>query len=446
MVTKPDIEAQDSSPRTPAAFPCQKADTILLAGRSLGLVFGIIQMEMEFAAEIDAERLVRAIELLLDMHPILSCTLVSNSFRQYWERTGQKMDAIFLQTQEKQEYDMFRNSSLDPYTGPLIRLCLWQRPEGCNLLLKVCHEISDAGGVKEIALDLASIYTRLEKDPEYRPVPEFKGSRACWQAILHVPLYKYPELVLEFFKSLWSSFVPGASLTLPLPIDKAPEMTYIIRHLSPEAVSRVAEYGRKRKATLNDMMVAAFYRALAKEGKWDRNSHLRLQVTVDMRRYLPTGRPEALCNLSAMAYPYLGLDLGDDFEATLERVRGIMRRLKDNWIGMPMLLVALPLLSVVPQKLIVKMLGSAMMQGISQGRTDFPPFFTNMGPIRDESLAFGEIKPEKAWLLPPLTCPPVFFTGMSGYSGSLTLSSGLPLSSKPIAEKFLDEILAQLPA
>jgi NRPS condensation-like uncharacterized protein len=429
----------------PGIFPCQLTDSVLLAGRKLGLVVGMIQMEMEFALEIDAQRLARAMDLLLDLHPILTCRIDSYSRKLYWERIEQKTEKNFIQVRAKKEYDKFKISSLDPYTGPVINLCLWKKPQGISLILKVSHEISDAGGVKEIAMDLASIYTRLEKDPEYQPMPDFNGSRGLWQVLRYLPFYKYPEFILQFLHDLWSSFVPINSHTLPLPIEPAAPMTFVIRHLSPERVSGLAEYGRSRNATLNDIMVTGFYRALAKQGSRDKIAQLRLQTTVDLRRYLPTGRAQAICNLSAMAYPYLGTYLGNTFDETLERVVSITRKLKANWIGMPMLLSVLTIFSMVPQKLLVKLLGSAMMQGISQGKANFPPTFTNMGPIRPESLDFGGFTPMKAWLLPPLTCPPVFFTGLSGYSGSLTLSSGTPQSSRPIVEKFFDEILTQLP-
>ena len=54
-------------------------------------------------------------------------------------------------------------------------------------------------------------------------------------------------------------------------------------------------------------MIAAFYRALAKAEAWDGRAALRIQTTVDLRRwYIPSGKAEGICNLSTYEHINLG--------------------------------------------------------------------------------------------------------------------------------------------
>ncbi len=310
--------------QAPSRFPLQAAEKILKAGRSLGLVMGMIQLEMEFEARLDPQRLRRSLDLLLIQHPILACRLDAQAGKSFWQWSETK-EPLLLLTQSPEAFDQFRISLADPAQGPQLSACLWQRPSGASLLLKVTHEVSDAGGVKEIGMDFAGLYTRLEKEPDYTPAPNLQGSRSGWQVLQYLPRHKWPGIIFDFLKDLWANFVPRDSVTLPLPLDPGSPVTYVIRHLPAERVSSLAGYGRSRNATLNDMVISAFYRALAKQGKGDKTAALRLQTTVDLRRYMPEERAEEICNLSAMAYPFLGKELGKDFEQTLERVAAIIR-------------------------------------------------------------------------------------------------------------------------
>ncbi|MCP4103917.1 MAG: hypothetical protein GY749_00005 [Desulfobacteraceae bacterium] len=62
------------------------------------------------------------------------------------------------------------------------------------------------------------------------------------------------------------------------------------------------------------------------------------------------------------------------------------------------------------------------------------PVFTNLGPIKEQYLVFDE-KPDSACIIVPTGYPPFFGFGISGYSGSLTLTAGTFSSSRNTIEK-----------
>jgi NRPS condensation-like uncharacterized protein len=424
----------------PRRFPSRTVDRgVSLLGYAGDMM---IQLELEFAEQLDAERLARAFDLTLDAEPVLGCRFVDHWRRPYWERLNERERETFLLTEEQGEYEAFKTSSLDAYAGPQIKACVWRSSNRDRLLLKVSHVVADAGGVKEIASSVASTYSRLTDEPTHRPVPNTGGSRSLWQVMRRVPWYAYPKIYLNHLRDSWSNWVPTATHTVPLEDGPRTPLVFVCRLLHAEWATYLAEYGRARHATVNDVMIAAFYRALVVEGDWNGQSQLRLRTTADLRRYLPSGRAAGICNLSAWEYANLGTDLGDDFDSTLARVTAITRRRKANWIGLSDCLGTWPALWLLPHCWTRRLFRQIVEQAIKERKIGHA--LTNMGPIDPDSVTFGA-RPVNAWLLVPPTYPPLLVAGMSGYAGTLTLSAGVYPTQEDIIERFLDRILGELP-
>jgi NRPS condensation-like uncharacterized protein len=190
-------------------------------------------------------------------------------------------------------------------------------------------------------------------------------------------------------------------------------------------------------------MIAAFYRALLKAAAWDGRAALRIQTTVDLRRwYIPTGRAEGICNLSTYEYINLGRKPGRDFAATLSRVCAVTRRKKSGWIGLSEL-CTVPLAGMVPYNLLVKACAKLLQERIKS--KNYPSGLTNLGMIQPGTVLFDQ-HPVQGWILPPVVYPPVLYIGFSGYGGSLTLSAGVPVAARKSIEQFFEQMLAELPA
>jgi NRPS condensation-like uncharacterized protein len=307
------------------------------------------------------------------------------------------------------------------------------------MLLKATHQVCDAGGLMEIAADLSGIYSGLTNDPSYRPRPNLQGSRGVGQILRHVPRSAFPAIFLNFLQSIRSN---PKTHTLPLAHGPRAPISFLIRHLSASRAARIIEYGRQHQATINDLLLAAFYRAQAAVGKWDGKAALRAKIMIDLRRwYLPMERAEGICNLSSYEFINIGRDLGDDFDSTLARVCAATRRRKASWLGLADVWLV-PLFNRLPYRWLVKMAGKTIRQ--KSARKKLPNGITNVGPIQPQAVSFGG-PPLKAWFLPPVVYPPFFGIHLSGYSGSLTISSGFPQPILPLVEQFFDRLMAELP-
>jgi NRPS condensation-like uncharacterized protein len=429
--------------KIPDHFPAAAIDKIISSGQDIGIADFMLQMELVFEHGLDAQRLARALDLMLDAQPVLGCRLVTKKKKVYWERlTTPRQDTFFLTT-DQNEFDCFRDRPIDSRRGPQINAFVLRAAGGNRLLLKVAHQACDAAGLNDIAAQLSRIYTQLANNRGYQPQPNIQGARDCGQIMRNLPWYIYPALVFNFLRTTLSNQIPKKSHALQVPAGPRTPLTFIIRHLSPERVACLAVYGRQHQATINDLMIAAFYRALEKVEAWDGRAALRIQTTVDLRRwYIPSGKAEAICNLSTYEHINLGRELGRDITATLSRVSSITKRKKSGWIGLSEL-CTVPLAGLVPYNLLVKACDNLLHERIKS--RNYPSGLTNLGLI-EPGTVFFDGNPANGWVLPPVVYPPVLYIGFSGYGSNLTLSAGVPCSARQSIERFFKLMLAELPA
>jgi NRPS condensation-like uncharacterized protein len=218
----------------------------------------------------------------------------------------------------------------------------------------------------------------------------------------------------------------------------------LLRFIGADRAARIVEYGHKMDATINDLMLTAFLRALAGEGNWDGRKQLKMVIAVDLRRYIPSGRAEAVCNMQSVDYYSLGTDPGDDFPSALERISSMTRRRKNRWIGLDLTLFGLPFL-ISPPHGFIKAVVPKLMRG-SDKMSANPSGLTNMAQIDPKSVSFGA-RPQRAWMFFNRQNPisSMFMLGLSSYEGTLTLNAVVYEKQKVVVERFIDNMLAELP-
>jgi len=411
----------------------------------LGLIRDIsIQLELEFAAPLDRGRLFRAFRLLLDAEPVLGCRLVPHWRRPYWEPVEPSARRVLEVARSRSDYEAFKRRPLDLAHRPPIRACLLGSEAGDRLLLKIDHRATDAGGLLEVAAMVSRIYDRLADDRAYRPEPNREGSRSMWQVLRRLPLRAHLRILADFFRTTAAYLWRRRTLTLALPSGGADGPTcHVSRTIPAEQARRIAEFGRNRGATINDVMLAAFFRALARVGGHDGRAQLRAVTTVSHRRYLPGGLGEAITNLCGMEYPNLGTELGGDLDATVERVRAITRRRKAGYPGLSDYVGLAPLFAVgIPQALMMRVAGALIRQGTRAG--GIPHSLSNVGRIDPAAVSFDGLAPVGARILPGSSRPPHLFTCLSGYAGKLFLAASVFEPQRELVERFFDRILAEL--
>jgi len=381
-----------------------------------------VRCVISFDGRIDEIRMASAVRLSLDAVPIMGFRYVEGWWHSYWghiERIDYSKTFTTIKT-ENVGYEILRclSEEINPFGGPQVRVRIL-RSTADSLCINMNHMVGDAAGLKEYVYLLASIYRNLIKDSEYRPEPNANGRRGLRQVSRHIRLLDKIKILrrgtAEAFRSLNWRFPLGKG---------ACEPEILILKFPRSRFNAIREYGKKHQATLNDVVLTAYYRALFEVIQPDPSISLRVAVTVDLRRYIPSGEAEAICNLSAFVFSEIGPGLGADFNETLRKVRDDMNMKKNDFPGLkgfPRLVVLFKLLpySLLKRKILRRFEPPRMVNRQSGG---MPPSLTNTGMIDSEKLVFGDVGVTDAYLTGAINYSPGFQMGVSSFKESMTCS------------------------
>ena len=412
-----------------------------------------IHLLLEFNGRLDTKRLEKSLRLCLDAEPVLGCRFVPRWFMPHWIRLPQQtLDAGTLldesegdENTRQDRLDRFLAEGLDRMTGPQLKALLLRGERGDRLAVKVNHQVVDAGGTKELGALIARIYRKLGEDADYRP-PVNLGSRSLRQIFGTFSLFRLLRIFRRNIQENIDNTFPTRSLTFSTNTVPSTVRKFVFRRFSEDRVRALSEYVKQRHATLNDLLVAAMLRAYAEVLDWNGTDMLRIVNTVDLRRYLPSGQTEALCNLSCFFFVNLKRDLGKDLDETMLRVKAQIDAVKDDNIGLPFLLGGYLMSLPYPFGLAKIILRKMMAMGSKH--QNFPLATTNLGPIDPQTLCFGDVDILHAVIVVPAAHPPYFVVGVSGFGDTLTLSAGFhePAMTVEKVNALYDRIEKQLPA
>lgn len=384
-----------------------------------------IHLVVDLEGPLDGDRLRRALRLLLDAEPILGCRYVKRWIRPHWQRLGaEELDVaaepvvVDATAGEREEATQtFFGDAIPGDEGPRIR-CQWIRGgAGDRLVLKIHHQSADAGGTKEMAYRLARLYTRLGDEPDLVPLPHI-GSRSMRQVYAGFGFFARLGMLRRYAIDAWRTRVPRRSLRLPMGSERVGPPRFGVLRVGGPRLQRLRAH--PSGATLNDLFVAAFLRSVAGLAGWGGRETLRIVGTVDLRRYLPEGRADALCNLSSFMFPRFGTDLGATFDDTLARVKGCIDRLKADHFGLGFNLGSGLVAALLPAGAVSGLLTAILRHDHRKGT--MPPVLTNMGPIDPDRLTMGETAVQHAFLVVPAAYPDLFALGLSGCGDRITVS------------------------
>ena len=398
-----------------------------------------IHLLIEFAGRLDSDRMKRALRLTLYAEPVLGCRFVPRWINPCWTRIAEDgLDSsAFFRVLTGDELTLetalegFLVEQINELQGPQVKALLLRGESEDRLALKLNHQVADAGGTKEFGYLLASLYRELGKNADIRPAPNL-GTRSMRQVYGRFSKRRLLKILLTYFKEFFDSSIPYQSITYPMKFDANGRHTFVMKRLSRERVRQIKTYCAEMDATINDVVVAAMLRSYVRKTGWSGNGELRMVGTVDLRRYLPNRRAQALCNLSSFYFINLGRSLGAQFDDTLLRVKGQIDNLKTDNLGLGFALGTYLLGLPYPFGFKMLMFREYFSKLATTG--NIPPSMTNLGTIDDTALDFGSPDITAAEVLVPACNPPFLVTGLSGYKDTLTLSLGFRESALSKAE------------
>ena len=435
----------------PKTFPSTTGDRVIRSadwGAEL-----IIEMELCFSSPLDVTLLQQAYLLTLYAEPILSCRYTKNWWRDYFVRMPLNLEAGFKIAQSVNEYDAFKNSSMDHSVGPMLQCCLLNsdsEEENTYLNVKISHLAADAKGLHQTVALMSKNYQLLLVNPNHLPVCNIQGRRGMTQVFSSVPQkirWQAPLRVAKQFKGVPMN-IPHAHPPFTVPVQrKTPDshFRYNTCELTPEQTDNLINYCKRKKVTLNDVFQAAYARAMMIVGKKHDQRCVCTWMTVDLRRFIRSDHPMAISNLSGGAMLPVSIDPTRDgnldFETTLKNVAAITQRLKNDWIGIDQTFLFAILMRIIPSGLLERL--TCFLSQQTQKKQQYYNCLTNLGEIKEQDVNFGQ-SPLSAVLLVPPFHPPQVGAGVSSYNNRVTFSVANFNNEGQLAVRVIEQIRIEL--
>lgn len=413
--------------------------------------YGMANFQIEAVLKLDNcldyERLKRAVRLSVDAEPVFGCRFVENE-PPYWKRISNLDNTVFCTFESAQNMDesvlRFLESPLDMDKDPMVKLKLIRSGGKDALVIKVNHACCDGTGLKDYISLLSDIYTHM--DEEGFCIKENPRTRNDQDRLFNSLGISDPE----------TAWVPGSEIlsatwVFPWKYARTDNSRIAITRLPSKALGTLTDYSKSKGATINDLILTAFYRSMKEMGQPIYGEPMEIAVTVDLRRYLPDGQTEAIRNFSGSVTAKLPVCDNETFADTLSRVVQMMGGIKkDN----PGLQSAIGLERIEKMSFRDTLAYFQVSSQVSELAAQCPPYsgdkcipsLSNLGFISKSLIRFGENTVIDSYIVPPVVRAPGLLLMISTYNSILTLAAGYYEESvaKADVERLLNKVKDEL--
>jgi len=376
-----------------------------------------IHCVISFDGKLNREILKKAVLMSLEAVPILGSRYVVNSHQPYWQSIDSSRCEKAVSFIDSSNIDGDLKALLVSKTpvleGPQVKVTLLCGPQHDVLNVVINHMVSDAAGFKDYLYLLASIYTNLIKDPDYRLAHRINGSRSVSQIFHQFNTWDRIKLMFLPRDTKDSEYLLNNGEN-----GKEEQRPYMqLCRLNRPQYLLLKKYCDDRKFTVNDVILTAYYRTLYRLLDIDRNISLNISCTVDLRRYFPGKKAPAICNLASWILCDIIPGESEKFDDTAQRVHDVMERRKRSFPGLNGL-ATLPLA--------FQLFPYARAREIIRKKMHYPLFaMTNIGKLDKNSLVFGETPVTDAFMTGSIKYAPHFQMGLSTFNDTITFSLNL---------------------
>ena len=403
---------------------------------------------LSFSGRIDADRLMRAVRLTLDAEPILGCEFVERWFRPYWHRYDNLDDVRFCEVRASTDCEADMNRFFEARPDLPVRVLLLQGDSDL-MCIKFDHRVGDGKALQEYAYLLADIYNRLGDDLSYVPVPNVTGSRSLlpigkrfrgrekWRLVRHIV-------------SLNRDIKKFGQWKYPVPPNGVLEYHYATRRLDSARVRAIFEYGCRHRATVSQVLLAAFYLAVYKTIPSSPDLLLPVTIGVDLRRHLPSTTAHALSNFVGNSVIPIDPRSAASLDAVVRQIQEQMKS-QQKYLGLAVSFYAFEALPIVRHLLRLVPYGPAKRRrqkllGAPLPKDHVPGLIllSNVGDLDHDRLVFSGAELIDAFNTGGVfKIPGLLGLGVCGFRGSLTLHLGC--GPTELVTRLLDEIVQTLP-
>jgi len=408
-----------------------------------------IQVIMKLDGRLDFDKLKRAVSLSVDAEPVLKCRFIEDD-PPYWKPLENIGIINFCSMEETDDIEgatqNFIQRPIDIDNDPMVSVKLIRSQQFDVLALKINHACCDGVGALEYIQLLANIYADIDQENgTFIPVPRIGGRKDQDRLFAELGITN-PE----------SIFIPGSDVSVPMwsfPWEQSGSNTACMSvcRLPYGHLDEIIKYVKVRGVTVNDFILTAYYRAMLEMRQPIYGLPMEIPITIDLRRYLPDHKAQAIRNFSGSVSTRLIMSVNEPFSETLKRVTNMMKEVKK---GYPGLQSAIGLERI--EKISFQETLAYYQAALEAKKTQFScplycgdkcvPTLSNLGNMSKSLIKFGDNTVIDAYILPPVVRAPGVLLMACTYNSVLTLATGYyksTISSENI-ERLLNKVRDEL--
>jgi NRPS condensation-like uncharacterized protein len=371
-----------------------------------------------FDKQIDFELLKKAMRLTIFAEPVFSCFYKEDIKTSWWQKqedidASLLIDLLEADSDPEGEIDHFLTLEISPFNFPLVRARVIRNGQKDVLCINMNHTPTDGAGLKKFVSVLASIYTNLITDPQFKIIPVIKGDRSLKQVTDHFSFFRQLKFAREGFRSPKK----GLLWTFDWARSDKENRKFITRmKITSGAFDLIKAYSKMNNATINDVVLTAFIRAFNNTNMRNNYAAKPVIVPVDLRKYVKPPAGHTICSLTGSLTCNIGKIIGNSFNDTLIKVRDEMNKKKEAHAEMNRILQIAVLSKFIPYNKLKEQLMSVKMPPV--------PLVTNVGIIDQADINFNGIPVEDAFVTGAISLEDYFSMGYSTYKKVMTFSIG----------------------
>lgn len=394
----------------------------------------MVHVELHYDYEIDIEALKTVLVCFFEKAPVLHSSFTDNRIEPYWTVNDYDVDEILTVrdvTKDKLEEEI--NAFLVQYIPPDAKLQMQVavfRCEGESVLCVVeNHMCMDGGDLKYFMKALCKNYSDFVES-NISPVDLRTGTRS-YESVYN----DFSAGEKRMAKSLYKNVNTKDDHGFPFTPNSIEDKSFIAkRKISAEKFDLLRKAGKAHGATINDMMLTAYFYALYELAGFDNSESVSISCAVDLRRHLKDTDGQGVTNHTAWMQcrvPQRGKTIFD----TLNYVVYSSNQFKeDRFIG----LHGLPLLSfgykIMPL--------AASEEVIKIGYANPLLAMSNIGILEVDKLALAGNEPTDGFMSGAVKYKPYALLSVTSVRKELTISMCCRGNDedKRTIEKFFDLI------
>ena len=362
---------------------------------------------------IDLNILKKAVLMTIEAVPVIACRYVENTFlKPHWESINidiDKMVVLIKTDQPEKQINNFITGKTDEKRGPLMKIAVVRSDGRDTFCIVMSHTVADGTSFKDYLYMLASVYSGLTLNPQYKlehKKTDIRGMNQLFEQF-------------SFFEKIRIAFMPNNmkkhNSGIKFPFTGKGNKPYIIRYcIDKSRFDYIKAYGKKYDATVNDVLLTAYHRALRNYLQLNDNQSLPIPCMLNLRKYMPDQKTKSICNLTSILVSDIGSDIGNTFEETLKKVKADMddKKNSNGCLNGPFLLNLS--VNALPYWFLKWKMKDVFVNPLIG--------MTNIGIIDKNRLAFGGLNINDAFLTASKKYYPYFQLALSTYDNNITFT------------------------